>query len=128
MPPPPTPPPHYASCVFSLMVPSKYSSMPMEAFDCPDEPPADYPKGYPAMDVINHWNPDDAEQVPPQHYVSTCRWVTLGHVTSHAVSCLAKWAERRMGFGALNARRFWIWSLLMLGTECGLSVCWVGAA
>eukprot|EP00752_Nemacystus_decipiens_P007891 g7051.t1 len=58
----------------SFMASSKYSSMPMEAFDCPDVPPHDYPKGYPAMDVINHWNPDDAEQVPPKHYLSTCRF------------------------------------------------------
>ncbi len=52
---------------------SKYKSLPMEAFDCPDEPPADYPKGYPAMDVIEHWNPDDADRVPDKHYLSTCR-------------------------------------------------------
>ncbi|CAM9319570.1 unnamed protein product [Ectocarpus fasciculatus] len=57
-----------------FMASSKYKSMPMEAFECPDTPPADYPKGYPAMDVINHWNPDDADQVPPLHYLSTCRF------------------------------------------------------
>lgn len=51
--------------------------MPMEVFECPDTPPADYPKGYPAMDVINHWNPDDADQVPPTHYLSTCRCCTF---------------------------------------------------
>lgn len=47
--------------------------MPIEEFECPDEPAADYPKGYPAMDVIHHWNPDDSESVPPEHYLSTCR-------------------------------------------------------
>ncbi|CBJ29563.1 Hypoxia-inducible factor 1 alpha inhibitor (Hypoxia-inducible factor asparagine hydroxylase) [Ectocarpus siliculosus] len=57
-----------------FMASSKFKSMPMEAFECPDTPPADYPKGYPAMDVINHWNPDDADQVPPLHYLSTCRF------------------------------------------------------
>lgn len=64
--------------------------MPMEAFDCPDKPPANYPKGYPAMDVINHWNPDDAEQVPPQHYLSTCRWVkgvAMIQMSCHVMSC-----------------------------------------
>lgn len=56
----------------------------MEAFECPDTPPSDYPKGYPALDVINHWNPDDAEHVPPLHYLSTCRWVVCG------IMCLVK--------------------------------------
>jgi len=31
--------------------------------DCPDEPPADYPRTYRTMDIINHWNPDDV--TPP---------------------------------------------------------------
>ncbi|MEM7677776.1 MAG: hypothetical protein AAF449_17400, partial [Myxococcota bacterium] len=31
---------------------SAHKSLPMEPFDCPDSPPPDYPKGYPAMDVI----------------------------------------------------------------------------
>ncbi|CAM9475527.1 unnamed protein product, partial [Laminaria digitata] len=57
-----------------FMASSAWKSMPIEPFDCPDIPPADYPKGYPAMDVINHWNPDDADQVPPTHYLSTCRF------------------------------------------------------
>lgn len=52
---------------------SAYKSLPMEAFECPDTPADDYPKGYPAMEVIEHWNPDDAEHVPPLHYLSTCR-------------------------------------------------------
>lgn len=50
-----------------------WKSLPMEPFECPDEPPEDYPKGYPAMDVIDNWNPDDAENVPSTHYLSTCR-------------------------------------------------------
>ncbi|CAM9300880.1 unnamed protein product, partial [Hapterophycus canaliculatus] len=58
----------------AFMASSAYKSLPMEAFDCPDYPDDDYPKGYPAMEVINHWNPDDAENVPPLHYLSTCRF------------------------------------------------------
>lgn len=50
--------------------------MPIEPFQCPDEPPADYPKGFPAMDVINHWNPDETDKVPETHYLSTCRCFT----------------------------------------------------
>lgn len=69
----------------------------MEPFECPDTPPADYPKGFPAMDVINHWNPDDAEHVPPSHYLSTCRWV--GSVRFGSVQFVGGIATDLMFFG-----------------------------
>jgi len=28
-------------------------------FDCPDNPPKDYPHDYPIMDILDHWPPDD---------------------------------------------------------------------
>ena len=32
--------------------------------DCPDHPTGDYPRAYPTIDIINHWNPDDVTPPP----------------------------------------------------------------
>mmetsp|Transcript_25402 Transcript_25402/g.30112 ORF Transcript_25402/g.30112 Transcript_25402/m.30112 type:complete len:452 (-) Transcript_25402:102-1457(-) len=42
--------------------------------NCPDLPPPNYPKAYPAMDVINNWGPDRPNPVPPKHYHALCRF------------------------------------------------------
>ncbi|CAM9184918.1 unnamed protein product, partial [Phaeothamnion confervicola] len=45
-----------------------------EAFECPPQPAAGYPKEYPIMDVLRHWGTDDAGRVPPKHFLSICRF------------------------------------------------------
>lgn len=70
--PPPSTPRCLTTCNIACHV-RVWKSRPMEPFQCPDEPPTDYPKGFPAMDVINHWNPDETDKVPDTHYLSTCR-------------------------------------------------------
>ncbi|CAM9435727.1 unnamed protein product, partial [Choristocarpus tenellus] len=46
----------------------------MEEFNCPDEPQEDYPRGYPIMDVIKNWNPNNVSFIPPNIFLSTCRF------------------------------------------------------
>jgi hypothetical protein len=41
--------------------------------DCPPTPPADYPKEYKILDLVNNWNPDSNE-IPPFHYDSLCHF------------------------------------------------------
>ncbi|CAM9158065.1 unnamed protein product, partial [Phaeothamnion confervicola] len=49
-------------------------SAPMEPFECPDVPAADYPKEFPILNVVANWNPDNASYIPPKHYLSVCRF------------------------------------------------------
>jgi len=48
--------------------------VPYDIFDCPDEPPEEYPVQFPLMDILAQWNPDDVKLNSPDHpiHVGLC--------------------------------------------------------
>jgi hypothetical protein len=50
-----------------------HTSKPFDSVQCPFHPDPTYPKAYPIMNLLTHWNTDSTE-IPPFHYDSICHF------------------------------------------------------
>jgi len=56
----------HGSLTFPL-VDTGLTKVPYDVFDCPSEPPANYPVQFPLVDLLSNWNPDNVTMNRPAH-------------------------------------------------------------